>query len=89
MLGNLTIVGKEDEDGEEFGELKCDTEKDKQLHVGLAELFGLPEENISMVLSKKLTTRMLRTRRRSTTEILLSKKDADANVAGLAKYLYR
>ena len=90
MLGNLTItnVKQKDGDGEEYGELKCDTKQDKQVHLALAQLFGLPEENISMVLSKKITTRVMRTRRKSTAEILLTKTDADANRDGLAKYLY-
>ena len=96
LLGNLTFKngaldnnsnGNSEDDTHEHAELCC-TKTDTTLHVELSQLFGLDGTNISMMLSKATTTRVMQARRGSITEIKLSVMDAEASRDGLAKFLY-
>jgi hypothetical protein len=87
MLGQLTFDTVSTVDDDTYAELRC-AKQDEKNHIDLSCLLGLREENISVVLSKATTTRVMRTKRKSITEIKLTTTDAEASRDGLAKFLY-
>lgn len=71
----------------QIAHLRCD-KADKKVHLDLAHVLGLPPETVSMTLGKAMTTRVMRTKRRSVTEIPLTLDSAEDSRNGLAKFLY-
>ena len=71
----------------QIAHLRCNT-IDKKAHADLAHVLGLDPETVSMTLNKATTTRIMRTKRGSITEIPLTLASAEASRDGLAKFLY-
>ncbi len=70
-----------------IAQLRCDKE-DTKVHADLAQVLGLDPKTAAVTLAKATTTRVMRTKRRSITEIMLTLAEAEASRDGLAKYLY-
>eukprot|EP00946_MAST-07B_sp_MAST-7B-sp1_P005414 g5414.t1 len=99
LLGNLEFSTSEEVDRHtsalesqankktQIAHLRCNT-IDKKAHADLAHVLGLDPETVSMTLNKATTTRIMRTKRGSITEIPLTLASAEASRDGLAKFLY-